>query len=115
MSNKTFVARTADLYYSTDVELAGAACVSGSLPCAGFSKLLGGVISNSSTLAAASGVRIYQSINGGVNWDITSASEALTADTAQTFDIDIVGDYVQFVWRNGATAASGRAHLYLRP
>ena len=30
-------------------------------------------------------------------------------------EVDILGDYVQFVWRNGATAASGRVHLYLRP
>ena len=113
--SKTFVHRTTDLYKAADVALSGAACVSASLPCAGFSTLLGGVLSNSSTLAAASGVRIYQSIDGGVNWDILSASNALTADTALTVNIPIVGDYVQFVWRNGATAASGRAHLYLIP
>ena len=115
MANKQYVYKTADLLNNSDIELAVAACTSASYPCAGYTKLVGGILSNASTLGAASGVRVYQSIDGGANWDITSASEALAANTAQTFDVDIVGDYVQFVWRNGADAASGRAHIYLRP
>lgn len=115
MSDKTSVAKTEDLFNDSDIELAPTACYSASYPCAGHSKLLGGFLTNASTLGAASGVRVYQSFDGGANWDIVSSSAQAAADAASPFDIDIVGDFVRFVWTNGADAASGRGHLYLRP
>jgi len=113
--SKRFVSRTQDVLKTTGYAMTGAACLSASMATPGFTSFVGGIHSSSSTLAAASGLRVYQSIDGGVNWDILSASDALAVNTAQTYDIDIVGDYVKLVVTNGATAASVRAHFYLRP
>ena len=112
---KRFVSRTQDVLNVTGYAMTGAACLSASMSTPGFSKFVGGIHSSSSTLAAASGVRVYQSIDGGVNWDILSASDALAVGVAQSYDIDIVGDYIKVVVTNGATAASVRSHFYLRP
>ena len=112
--SKIFVQAMPDVLKST-ASLDSSACVSGSLLCGGYARLVGGVVSNASS-AAASGLRILQSMNGGTNWDVITASAAISACSGSSFGYEIVGDAVKVEYRNGATAASLFRTLWqLRP
>ncbi len=90
--------------------------LSGSLPCAGYSKLVGW-ISTSASSESGSGFRIHQSIDNGLNWRITSSSAAMANSSSAACSVDIIGNAVQVYFKCGSTAgaASVNALFYLRP
>lgn len=103
--------------YSGSLSASGgtSACISGSAYCAGYSRLIGGLISNASSIAG-SGVRIRQSFDGGANWDSISASDQVAACTAYSTEVNIRGNAVVVEYRNAGTAASlVRANFVLLP
>jgi len=113
--SKGEVYRTKTLY-SLAGSLAANGTVSASLPCAGYSTLVGIFRSDVASSGTASTVNVQQSCDGGLTWDIISSSALATACAASSFNIGIVGDTVLFQWKNGGTnAACARVHLYLRP
>lgn len=91
------------------------ASTAASMPCQGYSTLRGGFRSDIAS-ETASGVRIEQSFDGGLHWDIISTSMVATASAASSFNITLVGNAVRFFWRNGAGAAtSAWSNIYLLP
>lgn len=112
---KTYLYKTEDVFKVTAAPYAAACLLTASKPSIGYSKLVG-IFRTDEASETGSGVRIEQSCNGGTDWDIVSSSCLSTACAASSFDIDIVGDCVRFVFKVGAAAASNtRAHIYLRP
>lgn len=112
---KQQVQRYRDLFVFTGSLTANTA-TGGSLQCAGFAKLIGGFRSDQSSSGTASGVRVEQSMDGGLTWDFISVSAHASACAASSYDVNIFGDAVKFTWENGSTsAACARMHLYLRP
>lgn len=113
--SKIYVQKTIPVLEST-ASLAISACVSGSALCAGYARLVGGLIANASSLAAASGFRILQSFNGGTSWDVISASDAIAACTVYSNSVEIRGNAVRVEFQNAGTAASlFRTGWWLRP
>ena len=111
---KIYVQNTETLFIHSG-SLAIAACVSASVPCQGYAKIVGGFRTDA-TSETGSGVRIEQSFDRGANWSLISSSALGSACAASSFDISVVGDYARFVWKNGAAAASNAfANIYLRP
>lgn len=95
--------------------LAANGSISGSAYCNGYAKLVGWCWS-SCTSETASGLRIHQSVDSGSNWEIVSASDALTADASAACGVDIIGNAVKVEFKMGAAAACGvRAIFQLRP
>ena len=87
---------------------------SGSFWSYGYARLVGLVISNASA-KAASGLRVWQSGDGGDNWDYFS-DWTLSACSGSAFSIEIIGNAAKVDFRNGATAASLFRTLWqLRP
>lgn len=91
------------------------ASTAASLPCQGYTQARGGFRSDIAS-ETGSGVRIEQTFDNGLNWDIISSSAVATACAASAFSINIVGNGIRFFWRNGANAASTtRVNIYLLP
>lgn len=91
------------------------ASTSGSIYCDGYAKLVGGFRSDVVS-ETGSGFRIEQSFDRGLHWDIVSASCLASASAASAFDIDIIGNAVRVVIKNGAGAAGAiRSYFYTRP
>jgi len=91
------------------------ASVSGSALCTGYSRLIGGFISNASSIAG-SGFRVRQSFDSGLSWDVISASDQVAACTAYNTEVNIRGNAVMVELRNAGTAASlVRANFFLMP
>jgi hypothetical protein len=83
---------------------AGASMSSGSFVAKGHARLVGGIISNASA-AAASGVRVYQSIDNGLNWDFYTDT-TLSACSGSAYSYEIIGDLIKINFYNGADSAS---------
>lgn len=108
-------AQAAPTLFSHSGSLAADAVLSGSLAAQGYSRARG-VFRSDVASVAGSGVRIQQSIDGGVTFDVMSSSALATACAASTFDVPVVGNLVKFTWANGNAAAStARVLVYLLP
>ena len=82
--------------------LAAGASISGSLPCAGYSQLVG-YITSSGSPETGSGLCVQQSVNGGSTWDINSGSYASAVAFTSSCMIDIIGNAVNVRFAAGAT------------
>ena len=96
--------------------LAANTAITGSAKCAGYSRLLG-FITMSSSSETASGLNIKQSVDGGINWDCVSASDAIaTATGSAACSLEILGDAVRVSFKAGATTITSMKTLFqLRP
>lgn len=101
--------------FSFSGSMAAAASTSGSMLSQGYATLTGGLYTSDSTIAAC-GLRIDQSFNGGVTWDITNASNAISSNASAACSVAIIGNAIKVSLQIGATGASGvRALFYLKP
>jgi hypothetical protein len=108
-------AQVAPIVLSHSGSLANSASISGSLACRGYTTLVGGLFTAGSTIAAC-GLRVDQSLNGGDNWDITSASNAVGSGASAACATAIIGDAIRVTLQIGATGASRvEAMFYLKP
>lgn len=88
---------------------------SGSHVCRGYSQLVGFFRSDASTVAA-SGLKIRQSVDGGVNWDYVSASDQIAEGGSTACIMNIIGDAVRIdVTLGDDEASSLRMGFWLRP
>ena len=85
--------------------LAANASVSGSIPCAGYSQLVGYIYSSGSA-ETGSGLSIKQSVDGGTNWDINSGCLASATAFTSSCMIDTIGNAFKVRYCNGATTAA---------
>jgi hypothetical protein len=89
--------------------------LSGSSPCAGYSKLIGWFYSSGSS-ESGSGFRIQQSIDNGTSWLIMSSSTAVTAGGSASYSVNVIGNGIRVSYVNGATpSASIKTLFYLLP
>lgn len=101
--------------FSFSGSMAANASTSGSLLCQGYSTLTGGLFTSDSTIAAC-GFRVDQSFNGGANWDVTTASNALASGASAACTVALIGNAVRVQLQIGATAASRvSARFYAKP
>ncbi len=95
--------------------LAAGASISGSLPCAGYSQLVG-YITSSGSPETGSGLCVQQSVNGGSTWDINSGSYAGAAAFTSSCMLDIIGNAVNVRFAAGAASlAAVRMLFQLKP
>ncbi len=95
--------------------LAAGASISGSLPCAGYSQLVG-YITSSGSPETGSGLCIQQSVNGGSTWDINSGSYAGAVAFTSSCMLDIIGNAVNVRFAAGAASlAAVRLLFQLKP
>jgi len=81
----------------------------------GFSKIVG-FMTTDVALESASGLIIKQSIDGGANYDLVSASDTLGAGASVTCLTEVYGNSFEITIKNGATEASALRCLFmLRP
>lgn len=100
--------------FVTTASLAISASTSGSAITQGYARLVGIICSDASAaVGAASGLKIQQSSDYGVHWDIVSASYALAACTAASVNITLVGNAARVTWWNGATNAASQPRMAL--
>lgn len=112
--SKLYVQAAPTLFTHTG-SLGAAASIAASMPCQGYATLRGGFRSDVVS-ETGSGVRIEQSFNLGISWDIISSSALASASAASGFNVTIVGNAIRFFWRNGAGAAtSAWGNIYLLP
>lgn len=78
----------------------------GSAFCKGNSRLVG-TLYLSASLQSASGLQVWQSADGGSNWDVKSACITLAAG-ASTFEYDLRGDAVKVYISNGSSTNTVR-------
>ena len=112
---RTAVQRTVNvLTYSGSLDSSGS--TSGSTYSQGFSRIVGAVYTDASSVAG-SGLTVRQSLDLGQNWDyITACQIAACSACDSAFSIEIVGDAVKVDYINGATTASNvRIKWYLKP
>ena len=110
-------AQAAESVLETAATLAISASVAGSAICQGHARLVGLLWSNASAAAGAgSGLHFLESSDYGVHWDTIAASQAITASTAASVNLTLIGNAVKVQVGNGATAASiFRASFRLYP
>ncbi len=82
--------------------LVAAGSISGSLPCAGYSQLVGYITSSGSS-ETGSGLCVQQSVDSGSNWDINSGSYAVATAFTSSCMLDIIGNAVKVRFAAGAT------------
>ena len=81
----------------------------------GFSKIVG-FMTTDVALESASGLIIKQSVDGGTNYDLVSASDTLGAGASVTCLTEVYGNSFEITIKNGATEASALRCLFmLRP
>lgn len=101
--------------FSYSGSLAANASTSGSVRSQGYTTMVGAIFTSDSTIAAC-GIRVDQSLDGGLSWDITSASNPLANNASAACSTTVFGNAIRVQLQNGATAASRiRALFYLRP
>jgi len=90
--------------------------LSSSQACNGYAKIIGGIWSSGSGIDAASAIRVHQSVDGGVNYDIITCC-GLSASSGSSFSIEVVGDGVKVQYHGDTTASSAsvRALWQLKP
>ncbi len=111
---KVYAQHTVGWSYSGSVD-ALTGITSGSIPCRGYSRLIGGVWS-SCTLTTGSGFMVEQSFDGGVNYNIVQKWPSGAASTASTYDIEVVGDFIKITASPAADSVDDfRAQFYLQP
>ena len=94
--------------------MAAGASTAGSFSSLGYAKLTG-MIYSSCTLDAASGITIYQSCDGGTNWDYVAASPVSAGGTS-VFSLEVYGDHARVLVKMGAASAQAvRTAWHLRP
>ncbi len=95
--------------------LVAAGSISGSLPCAGYSQLVGYITSSGSS-ETGSGLCVQQSVDGGVTWDINSGCLAGTPAFTSSCMIDIIGNAVKVRFAAGANDLTAVRTLFqLKP
>lgn len=111
---KLYIQNAASVFSLTG-SMADGASTAGSILCDGYATLVGGFRSDVAS-ETGSGFRIEQSFNRGANWDVISASCVATASAASSFNVDVRGNALRVVVKNGATVASAiRSYFYVRP
>jgi len=110
--SKQFVQRN-DIVLQSTASLGASASISGSAPCSGYSKLVGGIITNASSVAG-SGLSVRQSFDGGDNWDYVTACQIAACD-GDGFLIDVIGDAVEVFYKTDSAASLVRMKFQLRP
>ena len=114
MSGKVYVQKFPPVWESSASMDSNGSQTSGSFWSYGYARLVGLVISSASA-KAGSGLRVWQSPDGGANWDYFS-DWAPSACSGSAFSIEIIGDAAMIDFRNGATAANLFRTLWqLRP
>lgn len=98
--------------YAADLGAAGS--TSGSDNCSGYARITG-LFWASASVESSSGLRIWQSSNGGTNWDYWS-DYVPTADSGSAFSLELVGNAVKVqVCADNGASASVRTVWHLRP
>lgn len=99
---------------SSTASMAGGATLSGSVACRGYSRIKGMLITSSS-LAATSGLSIYQSLDLGTNWDWVTLATVSTC-SGSVLSASLFGNAVKVLVTVGATdAAVFRTKWWLMP
>lgn len=94
--------------------LAADAELSGSLICNGYARLVGMIVSTASS--EGSGLGIRQSADYGQNFNLTTASDAISTGAGSTsHSVEILGNAVLIDYENGSESASVYAFYTLRP
>lgn len=113
--SKVYAQATKVVLSHTSGCLAANGTITGSAPCNGYAALRGGIRSDVAT-SSGSGVKVEVSLDGGINWDIVAASDALSASGDQSYNVAMFGTHVRVTACNGAAEASAlRAHFALYP
>lgn len=90
--------------------MASGASTSGSLMCAGYAYLVGGLNAN-----AAGSLIVEQSVDRGQTWDLVSSSAATSACTSASRQDAIIGNAVRVRYGVTANASLVRMFFGLRP
>jgi len=85
---------------------------SGSFVCHGYGRLVGMVYCSAST-RAASGLRIRQSADRGINYDYWT-DFVISEDSGSAFSIELVGNVADVVFSIDNTASAFRSYWQLR-
>lgn len=94
--------------------LAAAGSTSGSAAVTGFVEVRG-ILFSSGSFDSASGVTIYQSADGGANWDYAELA-TITENSGSVYSASLHGNGVMVRLKNGADAAASlRTAWYLVP
>ena len=110
---RTFGQATTEVFNLTSGCFTAAGASSGSANSSGYSQLFG-FITTDQTTETGSGLLIRQSVDGGTNWDLVSASDVIAASAACA--VNIQGNAVRVDISLGATEASAlRCGFWLRP
>lgn len=78
-----------------------------------YARLVGSIYLSAST-QAGSGIQIFQSADGGTNWDVRSACVAAAAG-GSGFAYEVLGNAVKIKISNGSSPNTYRANFWLRP
>lgn len=78
----------------------------------GFAQLKGFVYADQDS--AVSGLKIYQSVDGGANWDLVDSYTVLAGTTFKVI-LNIYGEKLKVTYENGAVDATVRIGMYLMP
>ena len=100
--------------WATSASLAAAgSATSGSYACDGYARLVGIVATNASA-KAASGLRIWQSVDSGSNWDYKYDSVP-SACSPSAYSVEIIGNAVKIDFITDSAASQFRTRWMLRP
>ncbi len=100
--------------FQSSASFLSTACPSGSAISNGYARIIG-VAYAGCTMDAASGISVYQSADGGSNWDYVS-QWSLSASSGSAFSIEIVGDAVKVIVRSSTCNVNPFRTLWqLRP
>jgi len=110
---KTFVQRVGNVLSYSGSLASGCGLTSGSIPCKGYSRLVGMIISSASSLSG-SGLRIGQSADLGINFDYWTSFN-ISACSGSAFSVEIVGDAIQVDFAVDSQADEIRTLWHLRP
>lgn len=107
--------QAAPIVFEISSSLAANGAASAGACCAGYARMVGGLFTDASS--AAAGLRVEQSFDLGLNWNLISASNGVAACGIATCSTEILGNAIRVKFTNGATATASnvRANFYLRP
>ena len=110
---KIFVQQFPTVWQTSASIAVSGSVASGSYACEGYARLVGILTANASSVAA-SGLRVYQSMDSGSNWDFYS-DWVITACSGSAFSIEILGNTVKLEYRTDSAASQFRTLWMLRP
>ena len=110
----TVDAQKGNYVYQTSASLAAAgSATSGSFTTFGYARIVGIHISNASA-KAASGLRIWQSGDGGVNFDYFT-DFVPSASSGSAFSVEVIGNAAKIDYITDSAASILRSNWWLRP